>query len=379
MKNIAIIIGTRPEAIKMAPLYRMMKTDKMLNPTLISTGQHKEMLLSVSQDFDIQFDVDMSLMSQNQSLAGFVSILIRNLDDFLSRNKFDLILVHGDTITSTIVAMVAFWNKIKIGHVEAGLRTYNLNSPFPEEANRQLTSRISNINFCPSHQSLINLESEKLNTKYNFITGNTVIDSLIFMCDKINNDNLFKSSIIEKLDKSIFSNRIVLITGHRRENFGIKFQEFAESLIELSAVYPNVNFVYPLHLNPNVRNVFSKKCFDIPNIFLIEPLDYKSFVFLMMQSYLILTDSGGVQEEAPALGKPVLVMRDTTERPEAIEAGCCKLIGMTKNSIISHVSLLLDSKDEYLKMSNVKNPYGDGTASEKIIEHLKIYLYNDNS
>lgn len=378
MKKVAIIIGTRPEAIKMAPIYKLMKNNSFFDPILISTGQHKEMLLSVSQDFDIEFDVDLSLMSHNQSLAKFVSILISSLDDFLSINKFDLILVHGDTITSTVAAMVSFWNKIKIGHVEAGLRTYNLESPFPEESNRQITSRLANINFCPTVLSLKNLESENLNTDFNFVTGNTVIDSLLYMRNKILDDVDLQSSIRNRFDSSLFQNKIVLITGHRRENFGNNFQEFADAIIELSNFYPNVNFVYPLHLNPNVRSVFNNLKSSNTNIFLIEPLDYKSFVFVMMQSYIILTDSGGIQEEAPALGKPVLVMRDTTERPEAIESGCCKLIGMKKASIIKEVSLLLDNEQEYYKMSSIRNPYGDGTASSKIIEYLKSYLNNDN-
>jgi UDP-N-acetylglucosamine 2-epimerase (non-hydrolysing) len=378
MKNVAIIIGTRPEAIKMAPIYKLMKHNSLLNPTLISTGQHREMLISVSQDFDIEFDVDMSLMTHNQSLGKFVSVLISSLDDFLSKNKFDLVLVHGDTITSTVVAMVSFWNKIKVGHVEAGLRTYNLESPFPEESNRQLTSRLADINFCPTHLSLKNLESENLNTKLNFVTGNTVIDSLLFMRNKILNNLVLQSSIKNSFDLSMFKNKIVLITGHRRENFGANFQEFADAITQLSNIYPNVNFVYPLHLNPNVRSVFNNLKFSNKNIFLIEPLDYKSFVFVMMQSYIILTDSGGIQEEAPALGKPVLVMRDTTERPEAIEAGCCKLIGMNKASIITEVSLLLDCEQEYTKMSSIQNPYGDGTASSKIIEYINNYLNYDN-
>jgi UDP-N-acetylglucosamine 2-epimerase (non-hydrolysing) len=379
MKKIAIIIGTRPEAIKMAPLFKLMKNSSTLLPILISTGQHKEMLTSVAEDFEIEFDLDMSLMTHNQTLSKFVSILINKLDDYLNSNTFDLILVHGDTITSTIVTLVAFWNNIHIGHVESGLRTYNLSSPFPEEANRQITSRLSSINFCPTELALKNLKSEKLNTTHNFVTGNTVIDSLMFMRNKINADNKFYSEIKLKFNKNLFQNRIVLITGHRRENFGANFKEFGESIIELSEIFPDVNFVYPLHLNPNVREVFTNLKSQNSNIYLIEPLDYKCFVFMMMHSYLILTDSGGVQEEAPALGKPVLVMRDTTERPEAIEAGCCKLIGMKKDSIINEVSLLLNSQQEYMRMSNIQNPYGDGTASSKIIEHLNFYFNNDNN
>ncbi len=376
MKKILIVFGTRPEAIKMAPVIKEFKqhTD-CFELKVCVTAQHRELLDQVLELFNINPDYDLNIMQQEQNLFNITSDILIKIRDVLDSFKPDIVLVHGDTTTTFATALSAFYHKIKIGHIEAGLRTNNIYSPWPEEANRHLTSVLTNYHFAPTENAKQNLLKENITEKNVLLTGNTIIDSLFLILKKINNSTELKEKIILNMAnkglKLQDNDKIILVTGHRRENFGKGIINICQALKELAMQNENIKIVYPVHLNPNVRNPVKELLSNITNIFLIEPLDYEDFVYLMSISYLILTDSGGIQEEAPSLGKPVLVMRNTTERPEAVEAGVVKLVGTDKEKIIKETSILLTSQYDYDKMSKSVNPYGDGKASERIVNFLK--------
>lgn len=379
MKRVLLVFGTRPEAIKMAPLVHEFKKHGDVFETLVCvTGQHREMLDQVLDLFQVKPDYDLNIMKPDQDLYDITSRILMGMRDVLAEVRPDVVFVHGDTTTSMASALAAFYQQIPVAHVEAGLRTGNIYSPWPEEMNRSITGRIATYNFAPTLCSKNNLLKENVPEESIVVTGNTVIDALHWVVEKIASDSQLQDSIISEI-KSIGydiarldeGRRLVLITGHRRENFGDGFLNICRAIKGLSEMYPKVDFVYPMHLNPNVR----KPVLDIlgkgnPNIILIEPLQYLQFVYLMEKSYLVLTDSGGIQEEAPGLGKPVLVMRDTTERPEAVEAGTVLLVGADRERIIKGVSDLLDNGAVYENMSKAINPYGDGKACQRIVEHL---------
>lgn len=375
MKKILVVFGTRPEAIKMAPVIQKLKKEEDCYETRVCvTAQHREMLDQVLELFKINPDYDLNIMQPDQNLDEVASkILIKLksvLDDFLP----DLVLVHGDTITTFAASFSAYLKKIKVGHVEAGLRTGDLFSPWPEEGNRRLTSILTDYHFAPTALSKKNLLDEGIDESKIFITGNSVIDALQIIVSRIEKDKKLKSQIEKRVEKSGFvnlSSKFILVTGHRRENFGQGMLNICKSLKVLAENNLGINFLYPVHLNPNVRKPVNDLLSDISNIKIVEPFEYEEFVYLMSRSYLILTDSGGIQEEAPSLGKPVLVMRDKTERPEAIEAGTVKLVGSDKDNIVKEVQRLLDNYEEYQKMCKAINPYGDGKTSERIIEILK--------
>ena len=378
MKKIMLVFGTRPEAIKMCPLVREFKKHPADFKTLVCvTGQHREMLHQVLDIFDVKPDYDLAIMKEGQDLYDVTSRVLTGMRDVLDKEKPDVVLVHGDTTTSMAAALAAFYRQIPVGHVEAGLRTNNIYSPWPEEMNRQITGRIATYDFSPTLLSKDNLLREGVDPQKITVTGNTVIDALQQVVLRIKNDPELQEKLAADLVEHGYdtsrNRRLVLITGHRRENFGEGFLNICRGIKDLSEKYPDVDFVYPMHLNPNVRRpikeVFGEEQKD--NLFFIEPLDYLDFVFLMEKSYLVLTDSGGIQEEAPGLGKPVLVMRDTTERPEAVEAGTVKLVGTNRDLIVGEVSALLDNENYYLSMSKAVNPYGDGQACERIVEILK--------
>lgn len=385
MKKILLVFGTRPEAIKMAPLIKEMQKHSSKIRTLVCvTGQHREMLDQVLNIFNIVPDYDLNIMKKGQDLYDITSKILLGMRDVLNECNPDIVLVHGDTTTSTAAALSAFYQQIPVGHVEAGLRTYNIYSPWPEEMNRQITGRIATFHFAPTPLSRENLLKENVENHKIVITGNTVIDALYWVIDKIKSNNELSrnlDSILLKagydVNRLINGRTLVLITGHRRENFGEGFKNICRAIKALTCKYLNVDFVYPMHLNPNVRNpihaVFGKDLADLGNMFFIEPLEYLSFLYLMEKSSIVLTDSGGIQEEAPSLGKPVLVMRDTTERPEALDAGTVKLVGTDYDRIISEVSKLLDIPEEYEKMSKAVNPYGDGMACKRIVNWLIDY------
>ncbi|MBQ6062278.1 MAG: UDP-N-acetylglucosamine 2-epimerase (non-hydrolyzing) [Prevotella sp.] len=382
MKKILLVFGTRPEAIKMAPLVKKLESHSNQFETIVCvTGQHREMLDQVLHIFDIHPNYDLDIMQHGQDLYDVTSRVLLGMRDILKEVQPDVVLVHGDTTTSTVSALAAFYQQIPVGHVEAGLRTYNIYSPWPEEMNRQITGRIATFNFSPTPLSRQNLINEHVNDRSIVVTGNTVIDALYWVVDKIKNNLSLQSELKRELKKAGYDverlsqgKKLVLITGHRRENFGGGFINMCRAIKHLTQKYPNVDFVYPMHLNPNVRRpiheVFGEDLNNLGNMFFIEPLEYLSFVFLMEKSSIVLTDSGGIQEEAPGLGKPVLVMRDTTERPEALDAGTVKLVGTDFNQIVGNVSLLLDDPNEYDKMSKAVNPYGDGHACQRIVEFL---------
>lgn len=369
MKKILLVFGTRPEAVKMIPIYQKLTNDDRFSTAICLTAQHREMLDNVMNFFGIQADYDLNIMQKNQSLEMLSSKLLLKVSAVLDDYQPDLVLVHGDTTTSFITALSAFYKKIDVAHIEAGLRTNDIYSPFPEEVNRQLTARIAKFHFAPTLQAKTNLIQEGITPQNIFVVGNSVIDSLFLTLHLIQQDNL-EQHFQQIFQYPVGDNRIVLITGHRRENFGEGFLNICHAVKELADKYPNVDFVYPVHLNPNVQTPVKTILSDIKNVFLIEPLNYESFVYLMSRSYLILTDSGGIQEEAPSLGKPVLVMRDTTERPEAIQNGTVKLVGTSKNTIIESVSTLLESIQAYEAMATSSNPYGDGTTCEQIVNIL---------
>ncbi len=390
MKTIMLVFGTRPEAIKMAPLVKAFQKETTQFKTIVCvTAQHREMLDQVLNLFDIQADYDLNLMKQGQDLYDVTAGVLLGMRDVLQTTQPDLVLVHGDTSTSTASALSAFYQQIPVGHIEAGLRTHHLYSPWPEEANRQLTARLSSFHFAPTLLSEQNLLKENIDSEHIFVTGNTIIDALYMVLEQINNRADLKTEVKNKLLTSGLKSditeqyltdqyaKLVLITGHRRENFGKGFLNICKAIRSLAERYPLVNFIYPMHLNPNVRQpidtVFGEEN-QLPNVHFIEPLEYLPFVYLMSRSYLVLTDSGGIQEEAPGLGKPVLVMRDTTERPEAIEAGTVKLVGTNQDLIVKEVSELLDDEAYYNTMSEAQNPYGDGKACERIVEEIKKAL-----
>lgn len=381
MKTILLVFGTRPEAIKMAPLVKeFQKHPDLFDTKVCVTGQHREMLDQVLAIFDITPDFDLNIMKQGQDLYDVTSRVLLGMRDVLKEVKPNIIFVHGDTTTSTASALAAFYQQIPVGHVEAGLRTHNIYSPWPEEINRQITGRIATYNFAPTPLSEKNLKEEKAHGKI-YVTGNTVIDALHMVVNRLKKDKALADKQINVLrhagyDVTRLDNgkKLVLITGHRRENFGEGFIHMVTAMKDLSEKYPQVDFVYPMHLNPNVRKpiheVFGEDL-TRSNFFFIEPLQYLEFIYLMEKSTIVLTDSGGIQEEAPGLGKPVLVMRDTTERPEALDAGTVKLVGTNYDLILKEVSTLLDDPKEYQKMSQAVNPYGDGKACARIVEAMR--------
>lgn len=391
MKKIMLVFGTRPEAIKMAPLVKEFQKDKKHFDTIVCvTGQHREMLDQVLQIFDIKPDYDLNIMQQGQDLYDVTARVLTGMRDVLNEVKPDVVLVHGDTTTSSAAALAAFYKQIPVGHVEAGLRTRNIYSPWPEEINRQITGRIATYNYAPTSLSANNLKEEKAHGQI-FVTGNTVIDALHMVVEKLKTD----PALAKEQERALFDagydicrlnpcskRKLVLITGHRRENFGEGFISMLTAMRDLSEKYPEVDFVYPMHLNPNVRKPIHKVFTGMDtlslgegwgrahNFFFIEPLQYLEFVFLMEKCTIVLTDSGGIQEEAPGLGKPVLVMRDTTERPEALDSGTVHLVGTDHDLIVNEVSMLLDNPVAYEKMSKAVNPYGDGKACQRIVQSL---------
>ena len=382
MKKVMLVFGTRPEAIKMAPLVKeFQKQPKRVETVVCVTGQHREMLDQVLKIFDIKPDYDLNIMKQGQDLYDVTARVLTGMRDVLKEVKPDVVLVHGDTTTSTAAALAAFYQQIPVGHVEAGLRTHNIYSPWPEEMNRLLTGRLATYHFSPTPLSRNNLIKESVDDRNIIITGNTVIDALYWVVDKIKNNKELDNELEDILSKAGYDvnrlnngKKLVLITGHRRENFGDGFINMCTAIKDLTVKYPDLDFVYPMHLNPNVRKpiheVFGENLSGLKNMFFIEPLEYLSFVYLMEKSSIVLTDSGGIQEEAPGLGKPVLVMRDTTERPEALDAGTVKLVGTDYNKIVNEVSSLIDDKAAYEKMSKAVNPYGDGLACGRIVYAL---------
>ena len=378
-----LVFGTRPEAIKMAPLVKeFQKYPERFATIVCVTGQHREMLDQVLHLFEIRPDYDLNIMKQGQDLYDVTARVLVGMRDVLKEARPDVVLVHGDTTTSTAAAIAAFYQQIPVGHIEAGLRTHNIYSPWPEEMNRQITGRIATYHFSPTHLSKQNLLGEGVSEEKIFVTGNTVIDALYMVIDKIKKNKSLDAELEELLKQSGYDvnrlkngKKLVLITGHRRENFGDGFINMCTAIKDLTLKYPNVDFVYPMHLNPNVRKpiheVFGEDLSNLGNMFFIEPLEYLSFVYLMEKSNIVLTDSGGIQEEAPSLGKPVLVMRDTTERPEGVEAGTLKLVGTDEAAIYQAFTNLLDNEQEYKSMSHASNPYGNGQASILIAEILK--------
>ena len=383
MKKIMLVFGTRPEAIKMAPLVKeFQKYPESFQTLVCVTGQHREMLDQVLRIFDIVPDFDLDIMKHGQDLYDVTSRVLLGMRDVLTAARPDVVLVHGDTTTSTAAALAAFYQQIPVGHVEAGLRTHNVFSPWPEEMNRQITTRIASYHFAPTPLSRKNLLQEGIADELITVTGNTVIDALRWVVDNIRKDSSLNLELAGQLKaigydvKRLASpRRLVLITGHRRENFGEGFLNICQAIKDLTVRYPEVDFVFPMHPNPNVRQpiceVFGEKLSDQGNMFFIEPLEYLSFVYLMEKASIVLTDSGGIQEEAPGLGKPVLVMRDTTERPEALEAGTVKLVGTSRDTIVNELSRLLDDPASYELMSKAVNPYGDGKACGRIVERLR--------
>ena len=390
-KTILLVFGTRPEAIKMAPLVKKLQSEPDKFKTVVCvTAQHRQMLDQVLHIFDIKPDYDLDIMTPNQDLYDVTSRVLLGMRDVLKKVQPDVVLVHGDTTTSTAAALAAFYQQIPVGHVEAGLRTHNIYSPWPEEMNRQITGRITTHHFAPTPLAKQNMLDENVRPEQIVVTGNTVIDALYMVVEKIKNDKSLQEGLCESLLQAGYdtarldgSRRLVLITGHRRENFGDGFISMCTAIRDLAAKYPDVDFVYPMHLNPNVRKPIHEVFGDIAsqtihntsniihsNLFFIEPLEYLSFVYLMEKSTIVLTDSGGIQEEAPGLGKPVLVMRDTTERPEALDSGTVHLVGTNYDKIMSEVSELLDNPLAYERMSQAVNPYGDGHACERICTFL---------
>lgn len=374
--KVLFAFGTRPEAIKMAPLVKELEADSNFRVEVAVTAQHREMLDQVLNLFEITPDYDLDIMKAGQDLYGVTSQVLLGMKEVLAESRPDLVLVHGDTATTFAASLAAFYNKTAVGHIEAGLRTHNLYSPWPEEANRQLTGRLAKWHFAPTERNRKDLLAEAVDESNIVVTGNTVIDALQWVSQKISKSDSLRNSIKEQLANAgltveLSNHRYVLITGHRRENFGTGFENICAALKVLAEQYPSVHFVYPVHLNPNVQKPVKSLLGDLDNVHLIEPLGYEPFVYLMQNSHMVLTDSGGVQEEAPGLGKPVLVMRDTTERPEAVDAGTVKLVGTSVEKIVSEVASLLSYDDVYKNMSRAHNPYGDGKACSRVREFLK--------
>ncbi len=379
-----LVFGTRPEAIKMAPLVKELATRPDFRTLVCVTGQHRSMLDQVLEVFDIKPDYDLNIMKAGQDLYDVTSRVLLGMRDVLAEARPDLVLVHGDTTTSTATALAAFYSQIPVGHVEAGLRTHNLLSPWPEELNRQLTGRIARLNFAPTELGRRNLLAENVNADSIYVTGNTVIDALHIVVRRLDSDAALAASVDDELCRAGYdiartdARRMVLVTGHRRENFGESFLSICRAIRTLAETHPDVDFVYPMHLNPNVRRpiaeIFGEDGAGLSNTFFIEPLEYLSFVRLMSRSAVVLTDSGGIQEEAPGLGKPVLVMRDTTERPEAVDAGTVRLVGTDYDAIVGEMHRLLTDADAYSAMSQAVNPYGDGLASGRIADTISRYF-----
>ena len=373
--KILAVFGTRPEAIKMAPLVKALRADSRFICKVCITAQHRQMLDQVLDIFNIKPNFDLDLMKDNQSLLALTSRVISNMDNVYDSFLPDIVLVHGDTTTTLAASISAYYRKIRIGHVEAGLRTGDIYSPWPEEGNRKVTGTIATLHFAPTENSKKNLLDEKIKSSRIFVTGNTVIDSLFWVKDLIKKDPNLRLRMNKRFNFLDDKKKTILVTGHRRESFGQGFEQICKSLLKISMNYDDVQIVYPVHLNPSVQKPVNKYLANIDNIFLIKPLEYVQFIYLMDRSHIILTDSGGIQEEAPSLGKPVLVMRDTTERPEALEAGTVLLTGADKEKIFNSVSMLLEDNAMYQKMSRAHNPYGDGNASKKIVEILCKELY----
>jgi UDP-N-acetylglucosamine 2-epimerase (non-hydrolysing) len=376
MNKILLVFGTRPEAIKMAPLVKeFQKYPDIFYTKVCVTGQHRQMLDQVLDVFNIKPDYDLNIMAPNQDLYDITSKVLLGMRNILAEWKPDIVFVHGDTTTSVVTGIAAFYKQIKVAHVEAGLRTYNLLAPWPEELNRQLTDRLCEFLFAPTEASRNNLLQEKIEDKKIFVTGNTVIDALLMAIDIIKNNSELQQNIKDEIKQNGYSlettRKIILVTGHRRENFGGGFLNICNALKKIAFDSQDIDIVYPVHLNPNVRKPVYDLLSGINNIYLISPLNYLPFLYLMQNSFIILTDSGGVQEEAPSLGKPVLVMRNTTERPEAVEAGTVKLIGTDTAEIIKNIKLLINDKDVYSRMAFAHNPYGDGKACEKIVRIIQ--------
>lgn len=375
-KKILLVLGTRPEAIKMAPLYHALKEQPdVFDTVLCVTAQHRQMLDQVLKVFDMAPDIDLNLMTPGQDLFDLTAAVLKGMRDVLKVHKPDALLVHGDTTTTLAAAMAGFYLGVPVGHVEAGLRTHDLQAPFPEEFNRQVVSKLSKWHFAPTEFSQSNLLAERVPQSCITVTGNTVIDALFWVLGRINTDATRRQELEEFLNEQLGFDwqvqRIVLITGHRRENFGVGFLQICHALKELAARYPAVRFVYPVHLNPNVQQPVNAILADVPNVHLIAPLDYEPFVYLLKHSHIVLTDSGGIQEEAPSLGKPVLVMREVTERPEAVAAGTVRLVGADRGRIVANVAELLDSQASYNSMARAHNPYGDGNACVRIVSILR--------
>ena len=375
MKKILLVFGTRPEAIKMAPLVKALQKDTEHFETRVCvTAQHRQMLEQVLEVFGITPEYDLNIMAPNQDLYDITAKVLLGLREVLKDFRPDTVLVHGDTTTSMAASLAAFYMQIPVGHVEAGLRTYNMLSPWPEEMNRQVTDRICTYYFAPTEHPRANLLQENIDAKKIFITGNTVIDALLMAVDIISTTAGVKEKMAKELQEkgyTVGDREYLLVTGHRRENFGDGFLHICKAIKELAALHPEMDIVYPVHLNPNVQKPVYELLSGLSNVYLISPLDYLPFIYAMQHSTLLLTDSGGVQEEAPSLGKPVLVMRDTTERPEAVEAGTVKLVGTNAEAIVSNVTALLLDKEMYKRMSETHNPYGDGQACERIIAALR--------
>ncbi|WP_086232999.1 non-hydrolyzing UDP-N-acetylglucosamine 2-epimerase [Campylobacter devanensis] len=378
MKKILVVFGTRPEAIKMAPLVKKLSTIPEFQTKVCVTAQHRQMLDQVLELFDITPDYDLDIMKRDQNLVDITKNVLSGINDVLLDFAPDIVLVHGDTTTAAVTSLAAFYNKIKVAHIEAGLRTNNLYSPYPEEANRQIIGVLANYHFAPTRIAMENLIKENKPASNILVTGNTVIDALLFILDKILHNEKIKDSILKSLKNEGFiynqNRKLILVTGHRRENFGDGFINICNGLKQIALNNPDVDILYPVHLNPNVQTPVNNILSEIQNIHLVSPLKYESFVYMMHLSHFIITDSGGVQEEAPSLGKPVLVMRDTTERPSALIAGTIRLVGTDITKITQQAQILLDNESEYKTMSNAINPYGDGTASEKIAAYLQQNL-----
>lgn len=364
-KKVMVVFGTRPEAIKMAPLVTALRQRQELETIVAVTAQHRQMLDQVLELFQITPDEDLNVMQPGQTLSGLTSRIVQGMEEVIARHKPDIVLVHGDTTTTFATALAAFYQRTAIGHVEAGLRTGNLYSPWPEEANRKLTGALTSLHFAPTEKSAGNLRAENIDPSTIHITGNTVIDALLTVVEKIGSDAVLEASVAERFPFLDASKRLILVTGHRRENFGSGFEDICRALKQI-ADRGDTQVVYPVHLNPNVQEPVSRILGDHPAVHLIAPQEYLPFIYLMSRASIIVTDSGGIQEEAPSLGKPVLVMRDTTERPEAVDAGTVRLVGTSSRRIVEEVSCLLDNQDVYESMSRAHNPYGDGQASARI-------------
>lgn len=371
MIKVLSVFGTRPEAIKMAPLVNLLKQQSDIDSRVCVTGQHREMLDQVLQLFDIKPEYDLAIMKAGQDLYDVTTSILLNIKPVLRDFKPDVVLVHGDTSTTFAAALACYYEKIAVGHVEAGLRTGNIYSPWPEEANRKLTGAITRFHFAPTDTSKQNLLNEQVNPAHIVVTGNTVIDALLQVVKKIDSDSALSAGFAKQFPYGQNGRQLVLVTGHRRESFGAGFDNICAALKQIAVQFPDCDIVYPVHLNPNVREPVFRLLSDAPNVHLIEPQDYLPFVYLMSRSTLVLTDSGGIQEEAPSLGKPVLVMRDTTERPEAVAAGTVKLVGTNQARIVEEVSKLLTDKSYYDSMSFAHNPYGDGNGCQRIIDAIK--------